>query len=74
MTRNEQIDIASLDWWMNEVNQNGDAEMAFKAGAAWADAHPDSPTLNADEVIAWLVGNIIDFEDYVRAFKQDFGL
>ena len=30
--------------------------------------------LNADKVIAWLVGNIIDFEDYVRAFKKDFGL
>lgn len=31
--------------------------------------------LNADEVIAWLAGNIIDFEDYyVRAFKKDFGL
>ena len=30
--------------------------------------------LNADEVIAWLVGNIIDFEDYVRTFKKDFGL
>ena len=40
MTRNEQIDIASIDWWLNKVNQNGDAEMAFKAGAMWADAHP----------------------------------
>ena len=40
MTRNEQIDIASLDWWLNKVNQSGDAEMAFKAGASWADAHP----------------------------------
>ncbi len=30
--------------------------------------------LDADKVIAWLVGNIIDFEDYVRAFKKDFGL
>ena len=39
MTREEQIDVASLNWWMNEVNQNGDAEMAFKAGAMWADAH-----------------------------------
>ena len=34
----------------------------------------EQKTLNADEVIAWLVGNIIDFEDYVRAFKKDFGV
>ena len=31
-------------------------------------------TLNADEVIAWLVGNICDFEYYVKRFKQDFVL
>lgn len=30
--------------------------------------------LNADEVIAWLVGNICDYEFYVKLFKIDFGL
>ena len=30
--------------------------------------------LNADEVIAWLVGNICDHEYYVKLFKIDFGL
>lgn len=31
-------------------------------------------TLNADEVIAWLVANIVDFEYYVKWFKKDFKL
>lgn len=30
--------------------------------------------LNPDEVIAWLVANICDFEYYVKLFKKDFGL
>lgn len=30
--------------------------------------------LNADDVIGWLAANIIDFEYYVKRFKQDFGL
>lgn len=28
--------------------------------------------LDADKVIAWLVANIVDFEYYVKRFKQDF--
>lgn len=34
----------------------------------------ESKTLDPDKVIAWLVGNICDFEYYVKRFKQDFGL
>lgn len=30
--------------------------------------------LNADEVIAWLVANILDYEYFVKRFKIDFGL
>lgn len=33
-----------------------------------------SKRLGADEVIAWLVANICDFEHYVKLFKKDFGL
>ena len=34
----------------------------------------ESKKLDPDKVIAWLVGNICDFEYYVKRFKQDFGL
>jgi hypothetical protein len=34
----------------------------------------ESKKLDTDKVIAWLVANIIDFEYYVKLFKQDFGL
>ena len=30
--------------------------------------------LDADKVIAWLVANIVDFEYYVKRFKEDFKL
>lgn len=34
----------------------------------------NAKTLDADKVIAWLVGNICDYEYYVKLFKKDFGL
>lgn len=37
-------------------------------------ASEDAKKLNADEVIAWLVANICDYEYYVKQFKKDFEL
>ena len=39
---------------------------------AWLEKQGE--TLDANEVIAWLVANICDFEYYVTRFKKDFGL
>ena len=82
MTRNEQIHIASLDWWLNKVNQNGDAEMAFVAGAKWADS------TMIERACEWLQHNVYRFywtnctqqehgvyiDKLLEQFKKDFGL
>lgn len=40
----------------------------------WLEKQGNNKTLDADKVIAWLVGNICDYEYYVKLFKKDFGL
>ena len=40
----------------------------------WDLTNAERKTLNADEVIAWLMANICDYEYYVEWFKRDFGL
>ena len=41
---------------------------------AWLEKQGEQKTINADEVIAWFVANIIDYEDMVKLFKKDFEL
>ena len=51
-----------------------DAELGHLEVTKTSDQELESKKLDADEVIAWLVANICDFEYYVKLFKKDFGL
>lgn len=64
MNRKEQIDKASVDWWMNVVHQRGDAEEAFMAGANFADSHPAWVSVK-DELPK-------DYEPVLAAFGHHF--
>ena len=41
---------------------------------AWLEKQGENKKLDPDNVIAWIVANICDFEYYVKLFKKDFGL
>lgn len=51
-----------------------DAELGHFRLTKTSDQELESKKLDPDEVIAWLVANICDFEYYVKLFKKDFGL
>lgn len=51
-----------------------DVELGQSEVTKTSDQELESKKLDVDDVIAWLVANIIDFEYYVKLFKKDFGL
>ena len=61
----------------HEIEKKGEqphAELGQSEVTKISDQELESKKLDVDDVIAWLVANIIDFEYYVRLFKKDFGL
>lgn len=60
--------------WAKAVNWSEQFTITKEQVIAWLEKQGNRKMVDADEVIAWLVANILDFEDKVKLFKKDFGL